>query len=155
MPYANNGRVRIYWEEEGSGEPLLMIMGLSFSHVMWGSLRETLASRFRIILLDNRCVGGSDSPIAPFSVGDMACDAITVLDAAGVPRAHVFGMSMGGMIAQQVAIQSPDRVQKLVLGCTHCNGAEAVWAQSQFLQLLRFPFMKTAGRIEALMPYLY
>jgi pimeloyl-ACP methyl ester carboxylesterase len=155
MPYTKNGSVRIYWEEEGEGEPLLALMGLSFSLAMWGALRPFLVSRFRTIFVDNRCVGRSDSPVPPFSLSDMAQDAVCVLDAAGVPSAHVFGMSMGGMIGQQMAIDFPDRIRKLVLGCTHCNGAEAVWAQSQFLQLLRFPFLSHNARIEALLPYIY
>ena len=91
MAYTHNGRVRIYWEEEGAGDPLLLVMGLSFSMVMWGELRPFLAQYFRIILLDNRCVGKSDSPLLPFSIETMAEDAATVLDAAGVQigRAHV------------------------------------------------------------------
>lgn len=147
MAYARSGPVRIYWEEEGTGEPLLLIMGLSFSLAMWEGLRPFLAQHFRIILLDNRCVGKSDLPLRPFSIGDMAEDAIAVLDAAGVRSAHVFGISMGGMIAQELAVRRPERVNKLILGCTHCAGPKSVMADLRAMAPLALPFLSREARV--------
>jgi 3-oxoadipate enol-lactonase len=155
MAYARNGRVRIYWEEEGAGDPLLLIMGLSFSLAMWEELRHFFAQHFRTILFDNRCIGKSDSPLMPFSIGDMAEDAIAVLDAAGVRAAHVFGISMGGMIAQELASRHPERVTKLILGCTHCAGRKAVLARLSALLPLATPFLSREAKLKTVVPLIY
>jgi pimeloyl-ACP methyl ester carboxylesterase len=155
MAYAGNGRVRIYWETEGAGDPLLLIMGLSFPLAMWGDLRPFLARRFRVILLDNRGVGKSDVPLLPFSIGSMAEDALAVLDAAGAQVVHVFGISMGGMIAQELAARYPRRVGKLILGCTHGPGHQSVLAEPRVLAPLSFPFMTREARIRAVTPLIY
>jgi pimeloyl-ACP methyl ester carboxylesterase len=155
MPYAQVRRLRIYWEEEGEGEPLLMIMGLSFSLAMWGNLRRCLAQGFRVIMFDNRCVGKSERPVHLFSIAAMARDAAAVLDAAGAATAHVLGFSMGGMIAQEVALSYPERVRKLILGCTHCGGFKAVRAESAVLRLLMSPLLSGEARLAAMVPLIY
>lgn len=156
MPYTYSGRVRVYWEEQGHGEPLLMIMGLGFSMKMWQNLRPLLAERFRIIVFDNRGVGNTDSTLAPFSVRTMADDAAAVLNAAGVDSAHVFGVSMGGMIAQELVLSHPGRVRKLVLGCTQCGGPLAEPPHPEIRKILSpFTIASRAHRTEALVPFLY
>ena len=102
-------------EEIGSGPPLLLIMGLGASLETWVAQREAFARRHRVILFDNRGAGGSECPPPPWSVPDMAADAFGVLDALGVVRANVLGVSMGGMIAQEMAIARPERVDRLVI----------------------------------------
>jgi 3-oxoadipate enol-lactonase len=155
MPYAYNKRVRIYWEEDGAGDPLLMIMGLSFTLSMWGELRRTLAKHFRTILFDNRGVGKSDVPSRPFSMRAMARDALCVLDAASTGVAHVVGFSMGGMIAQELALTYPNRVGKMVLGCTSCGGLSATLPEIEALGLLTFPFLTRAARLKRMVPLIY
>jgi 3-oxoadipate enol-lactonase len=118
MPFVENQGAKIYWDEQGSGDPLLLIMGLSYPSYMWHRSRPMLAQRYRTIALDNRGVGQSDAPAGVYSIALMASDAAAVLDAAGVESAHVFGVSMGGMIAQEFALQYPERVRSLILGCT-------------------------------------
>jgi pimeloyl-ACP methyl ester carboxylesterase len=153
MPYTFNRGIRIYWEEEGRGEPLVMIMGLGFSLAMWRNLRPSMARHFRIIVYDNRGVGKSDVPLGRYSIAAMARDAISVLDAAGIPAAHLLGMSMGGMIAQEVALSFPQRVNKLVLGCTSCSGRRSAPEVRQ--ALFSHPFMSRKNRIAALLPFIY
>lgn len=157
MPYATNNGVRIYWEEEGSGPPLMMIMGLGFSMAMWRDLRPILAQDFRVILCDNRGVGKSDSPLLPVnSIELMAQDAACVLDAAGVQRAHLIGMSMGGMIAQELALRRPERVNKLILGCTNCGDPHSVRASPEVLRALGpLSFISRRRRLEAVIPFIY
>src|ERR1044072_3098014 len=136
MAFVENEGVRIYWTEQGKGEPLLMIMGLGYSHDMWNRAAPVLAERYHIIMFDNRGVGRSDVPPGPYPIATMAADARAVLDAAGIDRAPVFGLSMGGLIAQEFTLQNPQRVGALVLGCTTCGGPKATPAASEVLVAL-------------------
>ncbi len=102
------------------GEPLLMIQGLGADSMGWVFQRRAL-SRFRLILVDNRGVGSSGRPPGPYDLEEMAADAIAVLDHAGYGSAHVMGASMGGIIAQIIGVQYPDRVRSLTLACTACH----------------------------------
>ncbi len=115
---ARNGEVAIAWEEAGSGLPLLLIHGLGYARWGWEPLVPLLAERFRVISFDNRGIGESAVPPGPYTAVQMAGDAVAVLDAAGVDSAHVIGTSLGGMIAQELAIAAPRRVDRLVLMCT-------------------------------------
>jgi 3-oxoadipate enol-lactonase len=116
---------KIYWESHGQGEPVLMIMGLSFPLEMWGRVLPAITERHRAILFDNRGVGRSDVPRGPYRIAAMARDALAVMNTAGLERAHVMGASMGGMIAQELTLQHPERVKSLLLGCTSCGGFRA------------------------------
>lgn len=111
--------MRIVWEERGSGSPLLLIQGLGYARWSWEPVVPGLAERYRVIYFDNRGIGESDKPAGPYTARMMADDALQVLDEAGVDRAHVAGASLGGMIAQELAVAAPERVDKLVLLCTH------------------------------------
>ena len=102
-------------------EPLLMIQGLGADMSGWAFQRLAFAGSFRTIAMDNRGAGRSDKPRGVYSLDQMADDAIAVLDAAGVERAHVMGASMGGAIAQILAVRRPERVSSLVLACTACR----------------------------------
>jgi 3-oxoadipate enol-lactonase len=128
MPHVTHAGARIWWEEHGEGDPLLLIMGLGATLQWWNRLTPSLTPRYRTILFDNRGVGKSDVPPGPYSIPLMADDAVAVLDAAGVTSAHVVGLSMGGYIAQELVLRHPGRVRSLVLGCTSCGGRDAVRA---------------------------
>jgi 3-oxoadipate enol-lactonase len=156
MPYAISDGTRIYWEESGSGAPLLLIMGLGYSHEMWHRTRPVVSAHYRTILFDNRGVGKSDVPSGAYSIAQMATDAAAVLDAAGIATAHVLGLSMGGMIAQEFALKYPDRVNRMVLGCTGCGGSNAIPAAQNVLDVLMARAGMTADEgAEAMVPYIY
>ena len=114
---------RIHYEVTGrvGRTPVLMIQGLGASKNAWNLQRIAMATRFRIISFDNRGAGRSDKPTEPFTLEQMADDAIAVLDAAGIETAHVVGASMGGVISQIVAVKYPHRVRSLTLVCTACR----------------------------------
>jgi 3-oxoadipate enol-lactonase len=117
------GDININYEIQGSGAPLLMIMGLSFSLRDWGKkFTDLLAQHYRLILFDNRDAGLTSQSTRRYSIADMADDAAGLLDALNIPKAHVFGVSMGGAIAQQFALKYPDKLDKLILGCTMAGG---------------------------------
>jgi pimeloyl-ACP methyl ester carboxylesterase len=117
--------VRIAWERHGGGAPLLLIHGLGYARWGWEPVLPGLAERFDVIVFDNRGIGESDAPSGPYTAVEMAADAVQVLDEAGVERAHVVGTSLGGMVAQEVALACPERVDRLVLACTTPGGPKA------------------------------
>lgn len=114
--------MRIAWEEEGAGPPLLLIQGIGYARWSWEPVVPGLAERHRVLSFDNRGIGESDKPAGPYTAREMADDALQVLDEAGVERAHVLGASLGGMIAQEVASAAAERVDRLVLCCTTPGG---------------------------------
>jgi pimeloyl-ACP methyl ester carboxylesterase len=156
MPFADNSGVKIYWEERGEGEPLLLIMGLGYTLDMWHRSLPILSRHYRTISFDNRGVGRSDVPPGPYPIASMAADAAAVLDSAGVARAHVFGVSMGGMIAQEFAIQYPERTRSLILGCTTHGGPESVLADAEVITtLMARATMSPEEGIKAMIPFIY
>jgi pimeloyl-ACP methyl ester carboxylesterase len=109
---------------KGKGEPLLMIIGLSFSLLDWGyKLPDLLSQHYQLILFDNRDAGETSESDRPYTIEQMAADAAGLLDALGIHKAHVFGVSMGGMIAQHLALNHADKLNKLILGCTMAGGS--------------------------------
>lgn len=156
MPYTNNSGVNLFWEERGQGDPLLLIMGLGYTHDMWHRTTPIVSKHYRTISFDNRGVGLSDVPKGPYPIPVMASDAASIMDAAGVASAHVFGISMGGMIAQEFALQYPDRVRSLILGCTTHGGGEAVVADQEVINTLNARgLMSVEDGIRSMIPYIY
>ena len=114
---------RLHYIVEGIGPPLVLVGGkTSDIDGAWWRYIPVLAERLKVIALDNRGTGASDKPDTPYSTGLMADDALAVLRGAGETSAHWFGLSMGGMILQQLALNHPEAVRSLILGATHCGG---------------------------------
>jgi 3-oxoadipate enol-lactonase len=121
VPRAELDGLELHYEERGSGRPLLLVAGIPAVASDWAPLAERLSGSRRVIAFDNRGSGSSTVTPGPYSTASLATDAIALLDHLGIERADVFGMSLGGMIAQELALARPDRVDRLVLGCTHCG----------------------------------
>src|SRR6202166_3055624 len=155
MPFVENQGARIYWDEQGHGAPVLLIMGLSYPSYMWHRTRAVLAAHYQTIAFDNRGVGRSDVPSGPYPIALMASDAAAVLDAAGIESAHLFGVSMGGMIAQEFALQYPKRVRSLILGCTAAGGPHAGRAEAAVMETLLRQGMTPEESREAITPFIY
>jgi 3-oxoadipate enol-lactonase len=131
MPTVGANGVRLFYEETGAldAPPLVLIMGWGGDHTAWAFQVPALAVDHRVIALDNRGAGQSDVPEGPYTIPGMAADVVGLMDALGVTRAHICGASMGGMIAQELALRHPARVRTLQLHCT----APVIDAYGRFL----------------------
>jgi len=143
MPHANVNGVDLYYEEHGTGTPLLLIMGFGGNATAWEPSVPFFSAQHRVITFDNRGAGRSGVPEPPYTMTQFADDALGLLDALGVERAHVYGVSMGGMIAQHVYLRQPRRLMSLVLGCTTPGGPHGVQAEERVVNALL-----TAGTLE-------
>ena len=129
--------MKIAWERHGAGPSLLLIHGLGYARWGWEPVVEPLARSFDVLLFDNRGIGESDAPPGPYTVTQLAEDAVQVLDEAGVERAHVVGTSLGGMVAQELALGWPERVERLVLAATTPGGAKAFPMPRRTVELMQ------------------
>jgi 3-oxoadipate enol-lactonase len=142
MSIASSGDVRIAYEVRGEGEPLVLVHGLAYDRAGWGRVPDLLAERFRVVLIDNRGVGESDAPPGPYAVPQLAADVVAVLDDAGIQRTDLFGVSLGGYIAQELALSRPERVRKLVLCSTAPGGSRSHPMPQRSMDVFaRFPTM--------------
>jgi pimeloyl-ACP methyl ester carboxylesterase len=136
MPTAQVNGISMYYRERGEGEPLVMVQGFGGGHEGWFFQARAFGEHFRVIVFDNRGIGRTERSPKPYTIDTMAEDTIGLMDALGVARAHVLGMSLGGIVAQEVAIKHPDRVMKLVLVCTHMGEGEMSDVRPDMLKAL-------------------
>jgi 3-oxoadipate enol-lactonase len=158
VAFARNGTVKIYWESFGAGPAVLLVPGQAMTIDGWWATIPVLASSFRVIAFDHRDTGRSSRLPWPYSVAQMAKDAVAVLDAAGERRAHVYGISLGSLVAQEVALRHPDRVQALVLGASSAGGFAAYKpspSSSAQTFLVRAGAMRPEEAEWAAIPYTY
>ena len=136
----------MHYEVHGDGFPIVMITGVSFCLKIWDNvLIDSLSKQFKVILFDNRGAGQTDIPEGEYTIKMMADDTTGLMDALNIERAHILGFSMGGMIAQEVALNYPQKVEKLILWGTTCGGRKAVPPDLSAYKLL-------LGAIEDLTP---
>jgi 3-oxoadipate enol-lactonase len=158
MPFALNGTVKLHWESFGEGPAVLLIAGQGMTVDGWWATIPVLSRSFRVIAFDNRDTGSSTRSRWNYTVAQMAGDAVAVLDAAGERRAHVYGISLGSLVAQEVALRHRDRVHALVLGASSAGGFAAYkpppssWAQTF---LVRAGAMGPEEAEWAAVPYTY
>jgi 3-oxoadipate enol-lactonase len=137
MSHLTVGGRRFFAQRRGTGEPLLLIQGMSGTHLAWGEPFATdLARDFDTVAYDHRGIGRSDRVDEPFSIAELAEDAAGLLDEIGWESAHVLGISMGGMVAQELALRHPERIRTLALGCTYCGGPGSAMAPQSTLERL-------------------
>jgi pimeloyl-ACP methyl ester carboxylesterase len=137
MSHLTVGGRRLFHQRRGDGEPLLLIQGMSGTHLAWGEpFASDLERDFDVVAYDHRGIGRSDRVDDPFSIVDLAQDAAALLDALGWGSAHVVGISMGGMVAQELALNHPERVRTLTLGCTYCGGEGSALAPQATIEKL-------------------
>lgn len=146
----------IAWYDEGSGTAVLLIMGLAYPAAAWFRQVPVLAQHHRVLTVDNRGAGVTgEAPGAPYSVETMADDCLAVLDAAGVETAHVVGISMGGLMAQEIALSHPERVLSLTLMSSHPGTLAGVWPQEMQEFMAARLAMPAEERAEFSIPFNY
>ena len=156
MPVVKHDGADLFYQVEGKGPPLLLIMGLGYPSDMWWRMLPWLAAHFTTVRFDNRGVGRTGTGAErPYSVERMALDARAVLHAAGFARAAVFGVSMGGTIAQELALTHPQAVDQLLLGCSHPGGPDVVIDQEAIALLRSRGAMTPDEAAEAAIPFIY
>ena len=131
------GGAPLYWESTGTGTPVLLIHGLGLSGGAWWRTVDALSPTLRVITFDHRGIGRSESLRPSYTTEAMADDAVSILDELGLESAHVYGISLGGMIAQQLALRHPERIRSLVLGATQPGGRRAVHADAEVMAFFR------------------
>ena len=142
MPSVTANGITIAYEERGSGDPLILIMGLGAPGSLWEEHAACLQQQFRCILMDNRGAGGSDKPMGPYTTKMMAKDTAGLMDALGIGSAHIAGISMGSGIAQELALSYPDKVRSMVLvsSWSRCDKyTEAVFDHFKKMRALASP----------------
>lgn len=156
MPYTSAPCFRMEYGTNGAGTPLLLINGLGSDRSEWLFQLPAFEERFLVITFDNRGAGGSDVPPGPYTTAQMADDAAALLEHLGVGRAHILGVSLGGMVAQEVALRHPHRVGKLVLACTAPGGEGSVRPAPAVLEAFaRSPGADPEKEIRRTIPFLY
>jgi len=136
MPTVKAGDINIYYEVHGEGEPLLLIMGYGCSSGGWFRQIPGLSREYQVVAFDNRGMGQSDKPDTSYTMEMMAGDVARLLEAIGIDAAHVYGVSMGGMIAQEFALRYQERVISLILGCTMCGGTQMIMPDAEALTFI-------------------
>ncbi|HEX3609344.1 MAG TPA: alpha/beta hydrolase [Solirubrobacterales bacterium] len=137
MPSVDASGTELHYERAGAGEPLLLIQGMSATRLAWRrAFLDPLERSFDTIVFDNRGMGDSGRAELPFTIADLAADTAGLLDALEIETAHVVGISMGGMIAQELALAHPERIRTLTIGASYCGGPEATLMAPEDLQML-------------------
>lgn len=136
MPKANVNGIDIYYEVRGQGEPLILIMGHGAGHLGWRFYARAFKKYYKVITFDNRGIGKSGGRGQPYTIRTIADDTVGLMDHLGLDKAHVLGASQGGMIAQEIAINYPERVGKLILVSTTHGGWEVSEAHPDVLRVM-------------------
>lgn len=138
LPSIKVNDINMYYEVHGDGFPLVMILGASANIDWWTpEIIEQCSQNYKTVIFDNRGAGRTDKPEIDYSIKMFADDTVGLMDALNIERAHMLGASMGGMIAQELVLNYPERVEKLVLGCTHCGGSKQILPSDDFIKQTR------------------
>ncbi len=154
MPIQIVNSIKIYYEQHGAGPDLVLIGGLTSDHQVWKSTLRVFSQYFRVLIFDNRGAGQSETPDYPYTMEMMANDTLQLMDSLNISRAHIVGHSMGGGIAQQIALMAPEKINKCVIVCSRAKPTalagmifsmreklQAMGVSSDFLAEYTMPFL--------------
>lgn len=136
MPKITSNGMELYYEIQGAGKPLVLISGLGYSVWQWHRMVPILAEHFQVITFDNRGVGQSDKPAGPYTAQMLAADTVDLLNALNTEKAIIMGHSMGGFIAQALALDFPQRLEKLILCSTNFGGPHHIPVTPEAMKVL-------------------
>ena len=136
MPKIKSNQIELYCETHGAGQPFVLISGLGYSSWQWHKMVPFLAEHFQVITFDNRGVGQSDKPAGPYTAQMLAADTVGLLDALGIEKAIIAGHSMGGFVAQALALDFHQRVEKLILCSTNFGGPRHIPVTAEAMKVL-------------------
>ena len=159
MPTVKANDINIYYEIHGEGEALILIMGYGGSSEWWFRQIPIFSREYRVVTFDNRGTGRSDKPDITYSMETMAADITGLLETIGIDAAHIYGVSMGGMIAQHFALSYPEKVISLILGCTTCGGPHSIMPDAEAMTVLfdmeRMNRLAPEEAAKEVLPFLY
>ena len=156
MPIIKVNDINMYYEIHGDGFPFFMIMGLSCDVNWWTpEIIDAMAQNFKTIIFDNRGVGRTDKPEINYSIKMFADDTKGLMDALNIEKAHILGLSMGGFIAQEIALNYPERVDRLILCCTHCGGSKSLTPSNEAMDFLLNPPEEPIKFVNTFIPFLF
>ncbi|OGT41191.1 MAG: hypothetical protein A3F13_08125 [Gammaproteobacteria bacterium RIFCSPHIGHO2_12_FULL_40_19] len=150
-----NNNISLYYEQHGSGEDLVLIGGLTSDHQVWKSTLRLFSKHFRVLIFDNRGAGQSSTPDFPYTMEMMAQDTLQLMEALHIPRAHILGHSMGGGIAQQMALMAPEKIDKLIIACSRAKPNALANMVFSMREKLQAGGMANDGLAEYVMPFLF
>jgi pimeloyl-ACP methyl ester carboxylesterase len=153
MPLRLLHNAELFYEERGQGQPLLFLNGLSGDHLYWRGQLRALGKDYRCLAIDNRDVGQSSYATEPYSIGDLAADVLQLMDELALPPAHVVGLSMGGMIAQELALAAPEHVRSVILVDTLARADDWFRCTLRAFELIRRQVADTGAFFEAILPW--
>ena len=136
MPTVKVNDINMYYELHGEGEPLVLLMGGGGGSSLWWQQVEYLSPHYKVVTFDSRGVGATDKPDIPYTMEMLTDDVVGLLKNLEIGSAHIYGVSMGGMVAQDIVLRYPDMVISLILGASSCGGAHAIYPPQGTLQLL-------------------
>jgi len=136
MPKIKTNNIELYYETHGAGQPLVLISGLGYPLWQWHKMVPFLAEHFQVVTFDNRGMGQTDKPAGPYTAQMLAADTAGLLDALGIEKAIIVGHSMGGFVAQAMALDFPEKVEKLILCSTNFGGPHHVPVTPEAMKVL-------------------
>jgi pimeloyl-ACP methyl ester carboxylesterase len=155
MPQLTVNNINLYYEQHGSGDDLVLIGGLTSDHQVWKSTLRHFSKHFRVLIFDNRGAGKSDAPNYPYTTEMMAQDTLQLMDALSISRAHVVGHSMGGCIAQKMALIAPSKINKCVIACARAKPSALANMILSMREKLQKKGMTTDVLAEYVLPFLF
>jgi 3-oxoadipate enol-lactonase len=151
MPLALVNKINLNYKVEGKGEPLVLIGGFNSERITWLFQTFTFKKHFRVITFENRGSGKSDKPKGPYSIQIMAADTLALMDFLDIQKTHILGVSLGGLIAQEIAINNPERVSRLIIGTSYSHIDRSNGPTDDMIKFTKLPIRKMLDPMAGLM----